>query len=241
MYVYEYDKWKFDQPFLSFQAQNIFFAKSKDCEMTEFSEAEDEEGLDGNTLLLEVEDTKYVYISGLEISEFKTSDKIIDYISLMGNNMIPYAIAIGEKYTYFMYNRYKFDKNEKIQEGTLLNASNDSLDPYDFHLEKGGKEVCKTIEAKKIHNFWPGKELSDIRETEEDDDQEEVEEDGDLIESIYTNGNKEVDKNFIQKCVICLGRNSVSAFRQCGHQCICEDCYRNRGDIDILKCVVCRR
>ena len=43
-----------------------------------------------------------------------------------------------------------------------------------------------------------------------------------------------------QKCVICLERDSDFAFRQFGHQCIFEQCYRNRGDIDILKCVVCR-
>ena len=24
------------------------------------------------------------------------------------------------------------------------------------------------------------------------------------------------------------------------HQCICEQWYQNKGDIDILKCVVCR-
>ena len=47
-------------------------------------------------------------------------------------------------------------------------------------------------------------------------------------------------KIFSQKFVICLERNSIYAFRQCGHQCICEQCYQNKGDVDILKCVVCR-
>ena len=69
---------------------------------------------------------------------------------------------------------------------------------------------------------------------------DEVEEDGDLIETSYTNGNNEVVKIFNQKCVICLERDSDYAFRQCGHQCICEQCYQNKGDIDFLKCVVCR-
>ena len=27
----------------------------------------------------------------------------------------------------------------------------------------------------------------------------------------------------------------VYAFRQCGHQCICEQFYRNKGDTDKLK------
>ena len=47
-------------------------------------------------------------------------------------------------------------------------------------------------------------------------------------------------KIFNQKCVICYERDSVYAFRLCGHQCLCEQCYENKGDIDILKCVLCR-
>ena len=66
--------------------------------MTEFSGAADNSSdFDGNTLLLQCENNEYLYISGLEVFKFKTDDKIIDYISLMGNNMIPYAIIIGEK------------------------------------------------------------------------------------------------------------------------------------------------
>ena len=106
VYVYKYEKCKFDQPFLSFQPKHIFIGKSKVCPMTEFPGANDSSGLDGNTLLLEFEINEYVYLSGLEIIKFKTEDKIIDYISLMGNNIIPYAYAIGEKYTFFFYYRY---------------------------------------------------------------------------------------------------------------------------------------
>ena len=68
--------------------------------MTEFSGAANKNSdFDGNTIFLEVEDRKYVYISGLEITENETSDKVIDCISLMGNNMVPFAIILGEKYT----------------------------------------------------------------------------------------------------------------------------------------------
>ena len=68
--------------------------------MTEISGALNNPGFDGNTTLLECEDSIYVYISGLEIFEFRTSDKVIDYLSLMGNNMTPYAFAVGEKNTF---------------------------------------------------------------------------------------------------------------------------------------------
>ena len=98
VYVYKYEKCKFDQPILSFKPKHIFIGKSKVCPMTQFSAANDSSGFDGNTLLLDCENNEYVYFSGLEIFKFKTDDKIIDYISLIGNNMIPYTFAVGGKH-----------------------------------------------------------------------------------------------------------------------------------------------
>ena len=68
--------------------------------MTDFSGAGDSCDFDGNTILLECEDIGYVNLSGFEVSKFETDDKFIDYISLMGNNMCPCAIMVGENYTY---------------------------------------------------------------------------------------------------------------------------------------------
>ena len=205
--------------------------------MTESSGAANNSSeFDGNTLLVECENNEYVYISGLEITKFKIDDKIIDYISLMGNNMIPHAIVIGERYTYFSYHHYKFIENDKIEEGTLLNKTNTSLDPYDYHLEKCGIDSFKNLERSLIHSFWPGHGEDNDNLVEEDV----VEGNEDLIETQYFNGTNEVVKILNQKCVICYERESVYAFRQCGHQCICEQFYQSKGDIDILKCVVCR-
>ena len=156
VYVYKNKICKFDPPLFSFQGKNVFIGKSKVCSMTEFSGSEDKVQFDGNTLLLECEDIEYIYISGLEVTKFKTDDKIIDYTSLMGNNMTPYAIMIGERYTYFLYHRYKFIENDKIEEGTLLNATNTSLDPYDYHLEKCGIDSSRKLERSLIHTCWPG-------------------------------------------------------------------------------------
>ena len=44
--------------------------------MTQFSGANDSSSFDRNTLLLECENDKYVYVSGLEIFKFKTDDKL---------------------------------------------------------------------------------------------------------------------------------------------------------------------
>ena len=220
---------KFDPPLFKFQAKNVFIGKSKVCPMTEFSGVVSSD-FDGNTLLVECENNEYVYISGLEITKFKIDDKFIDYISLMGNNMIPHAIMIGQRYTYFLYHRYKFIENDKILEGTLLNASRSSLDPYDYHIERCGIDSFKKLDHILIHTLWPG----------HGEDQNKNVEDVILIEPSYTNGNNKVVKIFNQKCVICFERDSIYAFRQCCLQCICDQCYENKGDIDILTCVICR-
>ena len=158
----------------------------------------------------------------------------------MGNNMVPYTIMLGVKVTYFLHNRYKFIENNKIEEGNFLNATNNSLDPFDYHVEKCGVDSFKRLERSLIHSFWPGHGENIENEDDISDVEYEVEEDGDLIEEQYLNGNNEVVKIFSQKCVICLGKDSIYAFRECGHQCVCQDCYETKGDIDISKCIVCR-
>ena len=70
--------------------------------MTEFSSAGDKSDFEGNTFLLECENIEQFCFSGLEIFIFKTDDKPIRYIFLMGNNKIPFTLAVREKYTYFI-------------------------------------------------------------------------------------------------------------------------------------------
>ena len=50
----------------------------------------------------------------------------------------------------------------------------------------------------------------------------------------------ELVKIWNQKCVKCFERDSDYVFKQCGHQCICEQCYQNKGRIDNLRRVICR-
>ena len=148
-------------------------------DMTQFSGAADNSShFDGNTLLLQCENKEYLYISGRGIFKFKTNDKFIDYISLMGNNMIPYAIMVGEKYTYFLNRHYKFIENDKIEEGALLNGTDNSLDPYDYHFEKRGENSFKKLEHSLIHTFWPGVGEDIENEVAFSDVEDEVEEHG---------------------------------------------------------------
>ena len=183
VYVYKHEEYKFDKPFLSLKPEHIFIVESTVCEMTDFSGAAiNNSNFDGNTLLLQCENNEHIYISGSEIFKFKTDDKIKDYISLMGNNMVPYAVIVGEQYTYFFDNRYTVIEKDKIEEGNLINATNNSLDPYDYHVKKCGKDAFRKLEHTQVHTCWPGFEEGE--ENEDDDLVEEDEENEDLIESI---------------------------------------------------------
>ena len=114
--------------------------------------------------------------------------------------MIPYAIMVGERYTYFLYHRYKFIENDKIEENTLLNATNDSLDPFDYHVEKCGIDSFKKLNPSLIHTFWTGhggdieNENDDLIEENEDNIQEDV----NIHELEYTNGDNKIVKVFNQ-------------------------------------------
>ena len=109
----------------------------------------------------------------------------------------------------------------------MLNARNDSLDPFAYHLGKCGVDCFKTLEHAQTHTCWP--RYDDEEDTEgEDDVLFEEEEDEVLVETIYCNGKNGVVKIFNQKWVMCYERDSVYAFRQCGHQCFWEECYQKK-------------
>ena len=90
--------------------------------------------------------------------------------------------------------------------------------------------MFKKLEHSLIETCWPGhgENEDDISDVENAVAEDEVDGDENLIETRYVNGNNEVNKFFDQKCVICLETDSVYAFRQCGHQCICQDCYEKK-------------
>ena len=66
--------------------------------LTEMTEASDCFDLDGNSILVESDDNEHIFISGFEVNNFTTDDKDIDFISLMGNNLVSTVIANGKKY-----------------------------------------------------------------------------------------------------------------------------------------------
>ena len=75
----------------------------------------------GNSILIQLDTNKYLYI-GDTIYAFMTNEKIIDYVSPVGNNDVPYPIAYGNKYVYFMLDQKKMKISDLETPVSVANA-----------------------------------------------------------------------------------------------------------------------
>lgn len=96
----------------------IFIGKSPKTKMTTFSAGFGKQ-FDGNSILIKLTSKMYMFI-GMNIKTFSLeNDEIINFISPVGNNDVPYPFAIGKKNTYFFFedtyidNKYLINKNIK--------------------------------------------------------------------------------------------------------------------------------
>lgn len=97
-------KWHYCVPVATYtNVQKTWIGKSPKTRMTEFSGGHGP-AFTGNSILLQVSPQKYVHV-GASVSEFQTRDPIVEYWSPVGNNDVPYPVAIGSKYAYFMLDR----------------------------------------------------------------------------------------------------------------------------------------
>lgn len=86
---------------------------------------DDEESYVGNTVLVEVEPRKYMYI-GHDIVTFRTPDDILEYHSPVGPANVPYPYAVGEQNVYLPSVGAYFKKS-----GLLEGVSNPLIQFYD--------------------------------------------------------------------------------------------------------------
>ena len=116
----------------------IMLGNSCDNDMTQFSGARNDECWNANTNLLQLEENKYMFI-GEQIYTFTTQgDKIIKYISNMGNNFCSYPIAYGEKNIYLLAKEENLS-HDKITDKEILKRikeMDESFEPYNG-LENG--------------------------------------------------------------------------------------------------------
>ena len=120
----------------------------------------------------------------------------------MGNPMLPYAVAVGEKYTNFISDHQKYIENDKLEELTLLNTTENSSDPFDYHFFKNGENALTRLTREVVHTYYPDK----------DDDDEDIWRTQRVLNVLYaaieaahkldySNGNTEMVKILNQKCV----------------------------------------
>ena len=127
-----------------FKCDKIFIPKGYDGIDIFYGIMKDYKEFRGNSVLLQVKD-KYVYI-GSEIYEFKPSDEIIEYYSPVGNNDVPYPVAIGKENVYFMLESDKTYVPIKYFEGF---KKIDFIDAYGYYYGHIGNKKFEAL-AKKM-------------------------------------------------------------------------------------------
>ena len=109
----------------------IFLAKSESSLMTALSGAFDKPVFDGDTILRKISEEngkhRFLYIGGDMVCSFLTNDKIYKYISNMGNNLVPYSIAIGMEKIHFLTPDLELIKRENIKNKKLIEKMKISL------------------------------------------------------------------------------------------------------------------
>jgi hypothetical protein len=102
----------------------------------------------GNSLLIQTEKNKYIYV-GSEIYSFETKEDIKTYYSPIGNSFVPYPYAVGENFSYFMLDK-------KIVPNELLDLKKDGYGQFygytiDENQSKKIEKTSKKIRVKMIH------------------------------------------------------------------------------------------
>ena len=131
--------WSYIQLALQIIPQKIFIGKSPKNKMTEFSGGHGKY-FDGNTILVKIDENKYIYIGGV-IYSFTTDYEITKFISPVGNNDVPYPYAIDIKNNYYI-----------MLDATIMSVNHKIDNPYDYYYFKKDK-------INKIYKFKNVKEL----------------------------------------------------------------------------------
>jgi hypothetical protein len=143
---------------LHVKPNRVFVGKSPKNSMTLFSGGYGSRFY-GNTVLLEMKNNSYIYISR-DIEYFQTKSPIVRYVSPVGNNDVPYPFAVTEDRTYYLLGFGVFINN--VPERQYLKPSDCSCDkdmkervsqePYGYYhqLPNGSPDVKKIKITKRI-------------------------------------------------------------------------------------------
>lgn len=129
----------------SFTAKDIHIGKSSGktdcCDHT----TKQAKMFNGNSILLNTSDKKYVFI-GHEIIQFSMLDDFEAYYSPVGNNDVPYPVVLGSKYAYFILDHIYVDRTmfpEKMVWECAYGPYYGTFDPrrgWDSPIKDSGKK-----------------------------------------------------------------------------------------------------
>lgn len=95
----------------------------------------------GNTILIKVSKNKYITVQQ-NMYSFETDDEIIEYVSPIGNNDVPYPVAFGSTNIYFMLDKQFVPIKEFNQRVNIKNTEELYVDFYEYN---GNKTSWKNI------------------------------------------------------------------------------------------------
>ena len=108
----------------------------------------------GNTILLQISNNKYIIIDAT-IQEFTTKDEITQFFAQIGQNDIPYPVALSKDNVYFMLDLIYIPRNlfPKMKEAEFENAYSyfygNKDDEYD-NISKTLNKNIKNLKKKQI-------------------------------------------------------------------------------------------
>jgi hypothetical protein len=114
----------------TFNATQVFIGKSPHNTMTAFS-CEYGSRYDGNSIVIKIQTGEYIYI-GESIFSFRTESPIVEHVSPVGNNDVPYPYSILENgKIYLMIENVVLAPTENLNNY----MSNTMNDPYSYYYE----------------------------------------------------------------------------------------------------------
>ena len=72
----------------------------------------------------------------------------------MGNNLLPYSLAIGEDNLYFLTPGFEFTKREKIENNKSMERNENSVHLFDYRDSNCIKDLFKKRRIYKIHSNY---------------------------------------------------------------------------------------
>ena len=123
----------------------IFIGKSSaKSKMAKFSGGHGSK-FDGNTILIEISPKRYCHI-GCDVFEFSTKDSIQKYDSPVGNNDVPYPLAYGTEYLYFLISPCEYIPKHVVSD-TL--TTDELWEKFHGVFKEGGPWVSEVDKDKK--------------------------------------------------------------------------------------------